>query len=512
MRTVRLRDVLIDLDATILPVACDPLLTGISDDSKRVQSGHLFVAVRGTRHDGHAFVEEAILRGAAAVCVDRQQVPANGKLTGHVAWIGVPDTRAALGRIAERFYGSAVRRLTLGAVTGTNGKTTTTYYMESMLQAAGHRVGRLGTIAHHVGHRVVPAANTTPGTLELHAYFAQMAEHGLDWCVMEASSHALDQGRTTGLEFAVRVFTNLASDHLDYHQTREQYYLAKRRLFEQLPPRTVVAINLDDPAGRRLCNFVRGAQPRARLVTYALTTPADVHGRILSATLEGSRVQLATPSGTFEVTTPLLGRHNAYNLLAAASGLLTHGLAPSAIQQGTEALCGVPGRLERVDGPEGVQVFVDYAHTEEALTQLLRALRPLTPGRLIVVFGCGGDRDRTKRPAMGRVAAELADVIVVTTDNPRSEDPAAIAREVTAGIPSGCQGVLVELDRFTAIQRALGRARAGDVVVIAGKGHEAYQVLKDTTIPFDDRESIRTALALAHLATPPVSHREGVGG
>ena len=511
MKTVRLRDVLIDLDATILPAACDPLLTGLSDDSKRVQSGQLFVAVRGTRHDGHAFIEEAILRGAAAVCVDRQHLPVNGQPTGHVTWVGVPDTRAALGRIAERFSGGAVRRLTLGAVTGTNGKTTTTCYMERMLEAAGHQVGRLGTIAHRVGRRVVPATNTTPGTLELHAYFAQMVEYGMDWCVMEASSHALDQGRTAGIDFAVRVFTNLASDHLDYHRTREQYYLAKRRLFEQLPPRTVVAVNLDDPAGRRLCSFVRGAQPRARLVTYALTTPADVHGHILAATLEGSRVRLTTPSGVFEVTTPLLGRHNVYNLLAAASGLWMHGLAPTAIQQGAERLHVVPGRVERVEGPEGVQVLIDYAHTEEALVQVLRALRPLTPGRLIVVFGCGGDRDRTKRPAMGRAAAELADVVVVTTDNPRSEDPAAIARDITGGCPPGFHGLLVELDRFTAIQRALARARAGDVVVIAGKGHEVYQVLKDTTIPFDDRESVRTALALARLATPPVGHRESVG-
>ena len=505
MRTVRLRDVLVDCDATVQPALCDPCLTGLSDDSKRVQPGHLFVAVRGTRHDGHAFLEEAVTRGATAVCVDQHRLPSQDRLTGHVAWVGVPDVRAALPRMAAAFYGRPTQRLALAAVTGTNGKTTTAFLLEQMLQAAGHRVGRLGTIAHQIGDRVVPALNTTPGVLELQRYFAQMVEHGMDWCVMEASSHALDQGRVAGLDFAVRLFTNLASDHLDYHQTREAYFLAKRRLFEQLPPRAVAAVNLDDPAGRRLCEFIRHAQPRARLVTYSLMVPADVHGHIMSSAWEGSRVSLATPQGTFDVALPLIGRHNVYNLLAAAAGLLAHGVPPSAIQEGAVALRTVPGRLERVDGPEGVPVFVDYAHTEDALAQTLASLRPLASGRLIVVFGCGGDRDRTKRPAMGRVAAQLADLVVVTTDNPRSEDPAAIAAQITAGFPEGFSQGLVELDRFTAIQRALGRAVSGDVVLVAGKGHEAYQVLKDTTVPFDDRESIRIALALAHLATPPVS-------
>ncbi len=508
MKPVRLHDVLIDLEATIQPAACDPILTGISDDSKRVQSGHLFVAVSGTRHDGHAFLEEAIVRGAVAVCVEQQRLPPRDRLTGHVAWVGVPDTRLALARIASAFYGHPARRLALAAVTGTNGKTTTTYLLESMLQAAGHRVGRLGTITHRIGHRIVPATNTTPGTLELHGYFAQMVEHELDWCVMEVSSHALDQGRVTGLDFAIRIFTNLASDHLDYHQTREAYFLAKRRLFEQLPPQAIVAINLDDPTGQRLCEFVRRAQPAAHIVTYALHTPADVHAEIRQASLEGTRALLQTPQGSFDVMTPLIGRHNLYNLTAAAAALLAHGLPLSAIQGGCVALQTVPGRLERVEGPDGVQVFVDYAHTEEALWQLLRALRPLTTGRVIVVFGCGGDRDRTKRPAMGRVAAQLADVVIVTTDNPRSEDPRAIAHDITAGFPTDGHEWLVELDRFTAIQRALARAHPGDMVVVAGKGHEAYQVLKETMVPFDDRESIRTALALARLATPPVGHRE----
>ena len=509
MKSVRLHDVFTDLDAAIQPAGCDPFITGVSDDSKRVQPGHLFVAVAGTRHDGHAFIEEAILRGAAAVCVEQQRLPARERLTGHVTWIGVPDTRLALARIASAFYGHPARRLTLAAVTGTNGKTTTTCFLDSMLQAAGHRVGRLGTIAHRIGHRSVPAANTTPGILELHGYFAQMVEHDLDWCVMEVSSHALDQGRVTGLDFAIRIFTNLASDHLDYHRTREAYFLAKRRLFEQLPPRAIVAVNLDDAAGQRLCAFIRRAQPLARLVTYALGTPADVHAEILHASLDGTRVALQTPQGACEVTTPLIGQHNVYNLTAAAAALLAHGLPPSAIQGGCVALQAVPGRLERVDGPEGVQVFVDYAHTEEALAQLLRALRPLTAGRLLVVFGCGGDRDRTKRPAMGRVASQLADTVIVTTDNPRSEDPQHIAQEIVAGFPPVFREWLVELDRFTAIQRALGRAQPGDVVVVAGKGHEAYQILKTTTIPFDDRESIRTALALARLATPPVEQRPG---
>ncbi len=506
MKTVRLRELFTDLDALIQPPASDPVLTGLSDDSKRVQTGHLFVAVRGTRHDGHAFLEEAILRGAAAVCVDRALLPAPQRLTGHVTWVGVPDTRAALSRIAGRFYGQAATRLALAAVTGTNGKTTTAFFLEQMLQAAGHRVGRIGTISHRVGDRVLPAANTTPGVLDLHAYFAQMVEHGLDWCVMEASSHALDQGRVAGLDFAVRLFTNLASDHLDYHQTREAYFLAKRRLFEQMPPRAIAVVNLDDPAGQRLCAFIRGAQPRARLVTYALNTPSDVHAEILDASLDGMRVRLETPQGRFEVMTSLIGRYNAYNLTAAAAGLLAYGLPLSAVQGGCAALHAVPGRLERVEGPDGVQVFVDYAHTEEALTQMLQALRLLTAGRLIVVFGCGGDRDRTKRPAMGQAAARLADFVIVTTDNPRSEDPRAIAQDVAAGFPQGFHQHRIELDRFTAIQRALGRAHAGDVVVIAGKGHEAYQILKETTVPFDDRESIRTALALARLAAAPVGH------
>jgi UDP-N-acetylmuramoyl-L-alanyl-D-glutamate--2,6-diaminopimelate ligase len=499
---MNLRDLLHGVTAE--PVSAVPV-AGIACHSKQVRPGDLFVAIEGAVMDGHAFVDEAIARGAAAVIAQR----APERLRGVAGWsarpsdrtgsracpcVVVPDTRQALVQIATRFYGHPSRKLRLIGVTGTNGKTTITYLLKTILEAANARAGMLGTIVYQIGERRVPSTNTTPGPLELQRYFAQMAGEGLQWCAMEVSSHALAQGRIEGLEFEAAVFSNLGSDHLDYHKTRDAYAEAKRRLFNYVRPGGHAVVNADDEYGRVLA----GTIPGRRVITYAMERQADVSVREVCCTWQGLEVVLETPWGTVPLATPLLGRHNVWNIAAAAATLLSLGIPASAIREGLSGLEGVPGRLERIPNDADVNVLIDYAHTADAMRLVLLSLRELTRGRLIAVFGCGGNRDQTKRPVMGKMASLLADHVILTSDNPRGENPSEIIRQIRSGFPPGFSQFEVIPDREQAILSALQAARREDTVLIAGKGHEAYQVLDHVSVPFSDRDVVERWLSGRH--------------
>ncbi len=352
----------------------------------------------------------------------------------------------------------------------------------------------LGTIVYQIGGRLVPSTNTTPGPLELQRYFAQMVGEGLKWCTMEVSSHALAQGRIAGLEFEAAIFSNLGSDHLDYHKTREAYASAKRRLFDYLRPEGYAVINADDEQGRILAETI----PNHRVVTYGMEHAAKVSVRHVNCTWQGTSLVLDSPWGVVPVTTKLLGRHNAWNIASASTTLLALGLPLHAVREGLSAIEGVPGRLERVPTDGGPNVLIDYAHTADALRLVLLSLRELTRGRLLVVFGCGGNRDQTKRPVMGKMASLLADHVILTSDNPRGEEPLDIIHQIKAGFPLGFQQFEVVPDREQAIVAALSIARRDDTVLIAGKGHEAYQTFDHVSVPFSDRDAVERWVGSGH--------------
>lgn len=475
---------------TATPVAAVPV-SGISRHSKQVRPGDCFVAIRGASSDGHQFIAEAMARGASAVVAERlpAELPAQP-----CPCIVVPDTKQALAVLAAKFYGHPSRKLRLLGVTGTNGKTTTTYLMKHVLEASGRRTGMLGTIVYQIGSREIPSSNTTPGPLELQRFFAQMVGEGIEWCAMEVSSHALAQGRIDGLEFEAGIFSNLGSDHLDYHKTREAYAAAKRRLFEYVRAGGVAVINTDDEYGRTLAETV----PQCTVVTYGMERSAKASVKHVACSWQGTALVLDTPWGVVPVTTPLLGRHNVWNIAAAATTLLALGIAPGAIRDGLANLAGVPGRLERVPNDTGVNIVIDYAHTADALRLVLLSLREFTRGRLIVVFGCGGNRDQTKRPVMGKMAGLLADQAILTSDNPRSENPTDIIRQIKAGFPEGFSQFEVIADREQAITTALSIAHRDDTVLIAGKGHEAYQLFDHITVPFSDRDVVERWVGSHH--------------
>jgi UDP-N-acetylmuramoyl-L-alanyl-D-glutamate--2,6-diaminopimelate ligase len=492
-----LEELIRSLDVDVRVGAMDVTVTGVTDDSRAVRAGHLFVAVRGGRVDGHEYVRKAAAAGAAALVV---QTP----MTAGMAELGVPvvsvaDSRRAVGLLAGRFHGEPSSRLRLVGVTGTNGKTTTTYLCKAILEAAGRSVGLIGTVAYQIGNERLEASHTTPGAVELHGLLARMVAAGANAAVMEVSSHALALDRVAGCEFDVAVFTNLTQDHLDFHADLDDYFHAKLRLFTGLgaspakptPKRAVV--NADDPRG----DLVRKACP-APVWTYALRQPADIRAEEVRLAIDGTAFLAVTPVGRFPVESRLVGEHNVSNALAAIGVALAEGIAPDHIRRGIRSVANVPGRFERVDAGQNFTVIVDYAHTEDALVRLLDAARRLSAGRLITVFGCGGDRDRGKRPKMGRAAAERSDVVVLTSDNPRSEEPTAILREIEAGVrslsPSSRARYQIIPDRRRAIEAAVDEARAGDTVLLAGKGHEDYQIVGGQRWHFDDREEAREAI------------------
>ena len=479
--------------------AADPAaVTGIAYDSRTVSRGQVFVALKGLHADGASFARQAIDRGAAAI-VSELEKPAD--VTAR--WTVVQDARLALAFLSTAFYRDPSREMRTIGVTGTNGKTTTAYLIASIFEAAGVRCGILGTVAYRVGPSaadVREATRTTPEAPDVQALLRAMVDHGCGACAMEVSSHALSLRRVDGMTFQAAIFTNLTRDHLDFHADMEDYFRAKRRLFEMLPRDAPSLLNVDDPRGASL------AEAGGRPVTFAISKPADITPGPLSFSLDGLTFEVRTPRGTLHVRSALVGRPNVYNILAAVSTATALDLPFDAIERGVHSLPGVPGRFEIVSGPEDeVTVVVDYAHTDDALRNLLETARPLAKGRLITVFGCGGDRDRTKRPLMGAVAGRLSDVIVITSDNPRSESPDRIIEEVLRGItPDTRRGetrLMTIPDRREAIEKAIGVARSGDLVLVAGKGHEKYQVIGARTLPFDDVAVAREALASRRTGT-----------
>jgi UDP-N-acetylmuramoyl-L-alanyl-D-glutamate--2,6-diaminopimelate ligase len=461
-------------------------IAGLEYDSRRVAPGFLFFAFPGSRADGRDFARQAVERGAIAVV---SELPAPAGFTG--GWIEVEHGRQALALAARNFYGSPDERVNLTGITGTNGKTTTSYLVDSILHAAGKTTALIGTIEYRLAGRVLPAVNTTPESLDLISLLAELETLGGTHATMEVSSHALALGRVYGLHFHTAVFTNLTRDHLDFHTTMADYFAAKRQLFMGAGAKAPVAavLNRDDEYAARI------APPAdTQLFWYGLGKDATVRARRISSSLQGLRFEVAHGSQAFNIESALVGRINVYNILAASAAALSYGLDPQTIARGVADCRAVPGRFERVDEGQPFLVVVDYAHTDDALRNAISVARSLEPKRVITLFGCGGDRDRSKRPIMGQVAAELSDFVVLTSDNPRSEDPIDIMNDALVGIRRKDTPHLVEPDRTAAIKRAIEEARDGDIVLLAGKGHETYQVLKDRTIPFDDREVARQVL------------------
>jgi len=468
----------------------------VAVDSRDVKPGSLFVALKGVHHDGHDHAVAAVRAGAVAIVAEKP-------LPVEVPVVIVPSTGAALSGLAVRFYDFPSRSMDVVGITGTNGKTTITYMLERIWQEDRTPGGVLGTIDYRWPRHVEKAPNTTPHALDVQRLLAAMAAEGVKRVAMEVSSHALALGRVEDVDFSVGVFTNLTQDHLDFHKDMEGYFKAKARLFEllQRSPRPVkrAVINRDDPWASRFLDVIQSP-----VWSYGVDGVSDFRAERLSLSADGSRFRAVTPVGERDMHLPLVGRHNVYNALAALGAGVALGVPLETAAIGLEHLAGVPGRLERVtEHPAGstarsrhpFSVFVDYAHTEDALRNVLETLRPLTKHRIIVLFGCGGDRDKTKRPKMGERAARLADHVVVTSDNPRSEDPATIAREVELGVqrvPARSYDVLV--DRREAVYRALSMAKEGDVILLAGKGHETAQIFKDHTEAFDDRAEARRVL------------------
>jgi UDP-N-acetylmuramyl-tripeptide synthetase len=476
-------------------------IAGVFDDSRLVQRGGLFVAVNGAAVDGRKFVADAVARGARVVIAEAE----SGK-TGNVAIPGestltlcIPNSRRALALLAARWFeiDRPGKSLKLLGVTGTNGKSTTAFLVAAILRAAGMKCGMLGTVQYDLCGRTVTANMTTPGPLELCGHIRECHDRGASAVVMEVSSHALDQERVAGLSFTAAAFTNLTGDHLDYHHTFEAYRDAKAKLFAGLTPDAAAVINRDDPTGAHMA-----AQTKARVVWFSLDQPADIRATITQNRINGTFYRLHVGGQDLVLENAIVGKHNVYNAMTAAGLALAAGATPEQIQAGLMSVRNIPGRLQRVPCVSHAEVFVDYAHTDDALDNVLSVLRPLTNKRLICVFGCGGDRDRTKRPRMARVACRHADVVVVTSDNPRTEDPNAIIAEICSGLEGGArEQAIVEADRAKAIRLALSLAGHGDVVLIAGKGHESYQIIGQSRIHFDDVEvAIQAARELANDA------------
>ena len=470
-----------------------PATSGIAHDSRRVRPGAIFVALRGERSDGHAFLEAAVRAGAGTVVVDDAYLQANGPPAG-VATVAVADTRRALSRLAAAFFGYPARALRIAGVTGTNGKTTTTHLVGAIFDAAGIASGTIGTLGARFGGAMWSLDNTTPLALELQGLLAQMRDRGAQAVAMEVSSHALALDRVADIEFEIGVLTNVTRDHLDFHGSPDAYAAAKRRLFERSRR---CAFGIDDAIGRRWSGEF--AHAGAVLTTFGFSPDATVCAR--DVTLHASGSSFAIDGRRFNLRLP--ARFNVENALAALCVARAYGVADEISARALAAVDSVPGRMEHLGGGRGgVDVLVDYAHTPDALEVVLRAAREMSAGALVVVFGCGGDRDRGKRPLMGRIASVLADRAIVTSDNPRREDPQAIVDDILAGI-GDARSVHVEIDRRAAIRSAIAAAAPGDLVVIAGKGHETYQIVGEATQHFDDRDEARGALAARDGAVTP---------
>jgi UDP-N-acetylmuramoyl-L-alanyl-D-glutamate--2,6-diaminopimelate ligase len=464
----------------------DFAVKGITCNSKKVLDNFIFVAIKGTHVDGHGFIQEAIDRGAKIIVT--QSTVHSLQSTKKIVFIKVNDTRKALAKLAAEFYGHPSKKIKVIGITGTNGKTTVTYLIEALLKEAGFAPAVIGTVNYRFKERTIPSQNTTPGPCELQSLLADMVKENIDYCLMEVSSHALSQDRTEGINFHSAIFTNLTQDHLDYHKTLENYFQTKAKLFQDISPNAFVVINNDNEYGRRLKELIHSSE----IITYGIEHQADVMARNIKCDISHTEFILTAMKKKINFKTSLIGRHNVYNILASFTWTFKEGLDLAVVKSSLEKFDFVPGRLERIKCKRGFSVFVDYAHTEDALTNVIKALRDVSDKRIIVVFGCGGERDRTKRPKMGYVACELADYVIITNDNPRCEEPEEIIKDIRRGIRKNNYFILP--DRKEAIKKSLSLAKAGDIVLIAGKGHENYQILKDKKIHFDDRRVVRECL------------------
>jgi UDP-N-acetylmuramoyl-L-alanyl-D-glutamate--2,6-diaminopimelate ligase len=460
----------------------------VACDSRKVQPGALFFALHGAKADGNAFIQDAMRRGAVAIA---SAEPAPSAPLSGVAWIQVRDARKALAITAANFLGHPANALQLVAVTGTNGKTTTTSVIDAIVKASGAKTGLFGTIAYHTPLGDYPAPNTTPESVELQGFFAEIRDAGGKYAVLEASSHSLAMDRLWGCHFQAAVFTNLTREHMDYHKTFEDYFAAKKRLFEGTGAGApeVAVVNSDDEFGKRLAGLAK------KTVTYGLESHAEITTKKFQLTFDGLTFTAQTPNGKVQVVSSLVGRINVYNILGAIGAGQALGLSNEVIETGIRNLESVSGRFQRIDLGQPFLVIVDYAHTDDALENLIRTARELnSKGRIITLFGCGGEKDRTKRPVMGEVTGRLSDLTILSSDNPRSEDPLKIISDIIVGLQKTAGKYLIEPDREKAIGLAMDEARAGDIVLLAGKGHENYQILADRKLEFDDREMARRAL------------------
>ncbi|MDD4909886.1 MAG: UDP-N-acetylmuramoyl-L-alanyl-D-glutamate--2,6-diaminopimelate ligase [Candidatus Omnitrophica bacterium] len=481
---MKLRDVVANLGIdSQLGAFADIEIKGVSRDSREVSSDFIFIAVDGFRQDGRAFIDEAIRRGARAIVSKCGALPGRG----NICFLNVADDRKAEAVIASNFYSHPSRKIKLTGITGTDGKTTTSYLTEAIFNKGGFKTGVIGTVEYRYGGKRMEAANTTPGAVKLQALLSSMLKAGIDYAVMEVSSHALEQARTDGLLFKSAVFTNLSPEHLDYHKTMEAYFQAKSRLFQGLGAGSRAIINKDSPYADKLLGICK-----ADTLTYGIGPAACVRADDIALGDTGSSFIMRTSGASVKISTSLIGRHNIYNILAAACVGISEGIDLETIAEGVKQLVFVPGRLEAVDRGQDFRVFVDYAHTDQALQNVLSALRQCSRRRIITVFGCGGGRDKLKRPRMGRVAAEMSDLCFITSDNPRDEEPLDIIKDILSGISKN--NFKVVADRGQAICEAVAEADTADVVLICGKGHEDYQIYGKKKIRFSDREAVEECL------------------
>jgi UDP-N-acetylmuramoyl-L-alanyl-D-glutamate--2,6-diaminopimelate ligase len=487
-RNVKLSTLLAGVETSVSGPVGELEIRQVACDSRKVEARALFFALHGAKADGNAFIRDAVARGAVAIASEE---PAPETMPSGVAWVRVRDARKALAITAANFFGHPANALKLVAVTGTNGKTTTTSLIDAIVKASGAKTGLFGTIAYHTPLREYPAPNTTPESLDLQGFLAEIRDAGGRYAILEASSHSLAMDRLWTCHFAAAVFTNLTREHMDYHKNFEDYFAAKRRLFEGTGEGVpeVAILNIDDEYGKRLTGFAK------RSVTYGLNSAADLTTKKFQLTFSGLSFTAKTPNGKLHVSSQLVGRINVYNILAAIGAAQALGLSNEVIEAGIRNLASVSGRFERIDLGQPFFVVVDYAHTDDALENLIRTARELNPkGRIILLFGCGGWKDRTKRPVMGEVAGHLSDLTILSNDNPKTEDPLKIISDIIVGLQKANGKYLIEPDREKAIALTMDEARPGDIVLLAGKGHENYQILADRTLEFDDREVARRIL------------------
>lgn len=487
-KDVKLGDLLRGTEASVSAAAERLEIRQVACDSRKVQPHALFFALHGAKADGNTFIRDAVGRGAVAIISEETAPPA---IPSSVTWIQVRDGRKALAVSAANFYGHPAEALRMVAVTGTNGKTTTTSLIDAIVKASGAKTGLFGTIAYHTPKGEYPAPNTTPESVDLQGFLAEVRDAGGRYAVLEASSHSLAMDRLWGCRFAAAVFTNLTREHMDYHKTFEDYFAAKKRLFEGTGAGApeVAVINTDDEYGKRLNGLAK------KTLTYGLDSGADITTKKFQLTFNGLAFTAQTPGGKVQVASPLVGRINVYNILAAIGAAQALEFSTEIIEAGIRGLASVSGRFQQIDLGQPFFVVVDYAHTDDALENLIRTARELNPkGRIITLFGCGGGKDRTKRPVMGEVTGRLSDLTILSSDNPRDEDPLKIISDIIVGLQKTAGKYLIEPDREKAIGVAMDEARAGDIVLLAGKGHENYQILAERTLEFDDRDMARRAL------------------